>query len=95
MVNADVLKLRKTWCIVGCDILQDYPSKILLILSPQVIACSQTYSEYKVAVKKLVSLLKPGGFLTMFVDECSTHSTWLGKRSGVLCTLQWNKEKKP
>ena len=35
------------------------------------VACS-TYVEYKAAVKKLVALLKPGGFLTMFIVERQT-----------------------
>ena len=67
--------------IIGCDICQDYalsrkqdPFNVISTSHTLEVICG-TLFEYKAAVKKLVSLLKPGGFLTMFADECQTFYT--------------------
>ena len=39
-----------------------------------------TYPEYKEAVKKLVGLLKPGGFILMFIVERQTFYVVGGKK---------------
>jgi len=76
--DRETLLRQRITAIIGCDILQDYPLSTkqdpfdIISTSYCLENVSQTYSEYKMAVKKLASLLKPGGFLTMFVDECST-----------------------
>ncbi|XP_065917675.1 nicotinamide N-methyltransferase-like [Dysidea avara] len=76
--DREKLLRQRITAIIGCDIFQDYPLSIkqdpFEIISASLcleVACS-TYLEYKAAVKKLVTLLKPGGFLTMFVVERET-----------------------
>ena len=76
--DREKLLRQRVTAIIGCDIVQDYPLSIkqdpFEIISTSFcleIACS-TFHEYKAAVKKLVSLLKPGGFLTMFIVERET-----------------------
>ena len=95
--DRETLLRQRIAAIIGCDILQDYPLSTKqdpfdIISTNYCLECtSQTYSEYKVAIKKLVSLLKPGGFLTMFADECGTfymvgekrwHSLYLTMEQG-------------
>jgi len=64
--------------IVPCDILSDNPLLVkqepFEIISTSLcleVACS-SYAEYKASIKKLVGLLKPGGFLLMLVSERET-----------------------
>ena len=93
-----ILRQRIT-AIIGCDIFQDYPLSIkqdpFELISTSLcleVACS-TYVEYKAAVKKLVALLKPGGFLTMFIVERQTFYTVMDKRWPCLpVTLEQVKE---
>ncbi|XP_065916898.1 nicotinamide N-methyltransferase-like [Dysidea avara] len=76
--DREKLLRQRITAIIGCDILQDYPLSIkqnpfeIISTSLCLEAVCKTYPEYKAAVKKLVSLLKPGGFLTMFVVERQT-----------------------
>ena len=65
--------------IIACDIFCDNP---LITNQEQFdivstcwcleVACT-TYEQYKATVKKLVGLLKPGGFLLMYFDERSNY----------------------
>ena len=76
--DREKLLRQRITAIIGCDIFQDYPLSIkqdpFEIISTGVFleAACNTLLEYKAAVKKLVSLLKPGGFLTMCVIERQT-----------------------
>ena len=54
---------------------------------------ARTYAEYKEGVKKLVGLLKPGGFLLMFIVERETFYMVGGKKwSCLFLTLEQVKE---
>ena len=56
-------------------------------------AACKTFAEYKDGVRKLVGLLKPGGFLLMFVEERETFYMVGKKRWDVLyLTLEQVKE---
>ena len=85
--------------IIPCDILCDDPLLIkqepfeIISTSLCLEAACSTYAEYKKAVKKLVSLLKPGGFLVMFSVERETFYMFGGKKwSAVYLTLEQVKE---
>ena len=64
--------------IIPCDIFRDNPLLVKqepfeIVFTGLCLECAcTTYAEYKEAVKKLVGLLKPGGFLVMLVDERET-----------------------
>ena len=64
--------------IVPCDISWDNPLPIenksyeIVLTSLCLESACKTHAEYKVAIKKLVSLLKPGGFLVMITAERET-----------------------
>ena len=85
--------------IIACDIFCNNP--LLVKQEPFEIvntsfclesACT-TYAEYKEGVKKLVGLLKPGGFLLMFIVERETFYIIGEKRwSAVYLTLEQMKE---
>ena len=76
--DREKLLRQRITAIIGCDIFQDCPLSIkqdpfeIISTSLCLEAVCKTYLEYKAAVKKLVTLLKPGGFLTMFVVERDT-----------------------
>ena len=97
--DREKLLRQRITAIIGCDIFQDYPLSIkqdpFELISTSLcleVACS-TYVEYKAAVKKLVALLKPGGFLTMFIVERQTFYTVMDKRWPCLpVTLEQVKE---
>ena len=85
--------------IIPCDIFRDYPllSKqepyeiVITGLCLEVVC--KTYEEFKHSVKKLVGLLKPGGFLLMFMEERETFYMMGKKRWDVLyLTLEQVKE---
>ena len=69
--------LRSRIKITSCDITQEYPIGIAEEQMPFSVICTslclevacKSYSEYKTAVKRLGKLLKPGGYLVMFVAE--------------------------
>ena len=70
---------KRVSSIIACDILCDNPLLVeqepFEIVSTSLCletACT-TYTQYKHAVRKLVGLLKPGGFLVMFGVECETY----------------------
>ena len=73
----ELLRKRMT-NIIPCDIFSDNP--LLVKQEPFEIvftglcleAACTTYTEFKEGVKKLVGLLKPGGFLLMLLDERET-----------------------
>ena len=85
--------------IIACDILCDNPLFVkhepFDIVSTGLcleVVCS-TYTEYKEGVKKLVRLLKPGGFLLMFTEERTTFYMVGGKKwSCLYLTLEQIKE---
>ena len=65
--------------IIACDIYRDdplldkqEPFEIVTTSLCLEAACTASYAQYKKAVKKLVGLLKPGGFLLMFIVERQT-----------------------
>ena len=64
--------------IIACDIFRDNPLLVkqepfeIIQTSLCLEAVCTTYDEFKEGVKKLVGLLKPGGFLVMFIDERET-----------------------
>ena len=64
--------------IIACDIFCENPLLIeqepfeIISTSLCLEAACTTFTEYKEAVKKLVRLLKPGGFLLMFIVERET-----------------------
>ena len=64
--------------IIPCDIFRENPLLVKqepfeIVFTGLCLECAcTTYAEYKEAVKKLVGLLKPGGFLLMLVDERET-----------------------
>ena len=64
--------------VVPCDISWDNPLPIehepfeIVFTSLCLESACKTYTEYKVAIKKLVSLLKPGGFLLVIMAERET-----------------------
>ena len=76
--DREILLRQRIAAIIGCDIFQHYPLSIkqdpfeIICTSLCLEAACKTYIEYKSAVKKLVTLLKPGGFLTMFIVERET-----------------------
>lgn len=71
--------------IIPCDILRDNPLLVeqepfeIVFTSLCLESACKTYEEYKLAIKKLVGLLKPGGFLLMIVVERETFYT-VGKK---------------
>ena len=78
-----------------CDILCNDPLLIkqkpfeIISTSPCLEAACSTYVKYKEAVKKLVGLLKPGGFLLMITHEREAFYIFGGKKwSGVYLTLE-------
>ena len=85
--------------IIPCDIFRDNP---LLVKQEQfeiiqttltLEAACKTYAEYKDGVRKLVGLLKPGGFLLMFIEERETFYILGKKRWDILyLTLEQVKE---
>ena len=93
-------QLRKSISdIIPCDIFRDYPllSKQepyeIVITSLCLEVVCKTYAEFKHSVKKLVGLLKPGGFLLMFMEERETFYVMGKKRWDVLyLTLEQVKE---
>ena len=90
--------LRESICnIIPCDILREDPLFIKQQESFEIIqtsicleAACKTFAEYKDGVRKLVGLLKPGGFLLMFVEERETF-TWSEIKDGVFFTSHLNK----
>ena len=64
--------------IIPCDIFSDNPLLVKhepfeIVFTGLCLECAcTTYAEYKEGVKKLVGLLKPGGFLLMLLDERET-----------------------
>ena len=82
-------------CDIRCDdplLTKQEPFEIISTSLCLEAACS-TYIEYKEAVKKLVALLKPGGFLFMITHERETFYMFGGKKwSGVWLTLELVKE---
>ena len=70
--------LRSRLNIIPCDITQDrplgaYESKYEIILTSLCLEAScHSYEQYKMAVQKLAAMLKPKGFLVMFVVEEQT-----------------------
>ena len=72
--------------IIACDITQDYPLETkqepfdIVSTSLCLEAACKSYDEYKTAVKKLGSLLKPGGFMIMTAVESETFYMAGGKR---------------
>ena len=64
--------------IIPCDIFSDNPLLVKqepfeIVTTSLCLECAcTTYAEYKEGVKKLVGLLKPGGFLLMLLDERET-----------------------
>lgn len=72
--------------IIACDITQEYPLMIkqepfdIVSTSLCLEAACKSYDEYKTAVKKLGSLLKPGGFMIMTAVERETFYMAGGKR---------------
>ena len=66
--------------ITACDILRDNPLLAveqeafeIVFTSLCLEAACTTYAEYKEGIKKLVGLLKPGGFLLMVIVERQTY----------------------
>ena len=65
--------------IIACDILCDNPLLVeqeafeIIFTSLCLEAACTTYAEYKEGIKKLVGLLKPGGFLLMVIVERQTY----------------------
>lgn len=85
--------------IIACDILSDNPLLVeqepfeIVSTSLCLEVCCTTYPEYKKGVKKLVGLLKPGGFLIMFVVERQTFYMVGNKKwSCLYLTLEQVKE---
>ena len=65
--------------IIACDIICDHPLlvkqepfEITLVFAWKLLV--RHYAEYKEGVKKLAGLLKPGGFLLMFIVEHETFN---------------------
>ena len=81
--------------IIACDILRENPLLAeqepfdIVFTSLCLEAACTTYAEYKEGVKKLVGLLKPGGFLLMIIVERQTYYV-VGKKkwSSVYLTLE-------
>ena len=72
------LLCKRISSIIACDLLCDYPLAVkqepFEIVSTSLClesACA-TYIQYKEGIKKLVSLLKPGGYLLMIIVERET-----------------------
>ena len=90
---------RRITDIIPCDIFCDNPLLVkqepFEIIQTSLcleVAC-KTFAEYKDGVRKLVGLLKPGGFLLMFMEECETFYMVGNKRWDVLyLTLEQVKE---
>ena len=85
--------------IIPCDIHRDNPLIVeqepfeIVVTSLTLEVICKTYAEYKHGVKKLVGLLKPGGFLLMFMEERETFYMIGKKRWDVLyLTLEQVKE---
>ena len=81
-------------CDISCDnpIAEQEPFEIVFTSLCLESACA-TYEEYKVGVKKLVSLLKPGGFLLMIIVERETfYVDGKKKWSTLYLTLEQAKE---
>ena len=85
--------------IIPCDIFSDNPLLVkqepfeIVFTSLCLEAACMTYAEYKEGVKKLVGLLKPGGFLLMFIVERETFYMVGGKKwSCLYLTLEQVKE---
>ena len=85
--------------IIPCDIFSDNPLLVKqepfeIIFTGLCLECAcTTYAEYKESVKKLVGLLKPGGFLLMLVDERETFYMVREKKFSCLSlTLEQVKE---
>lgn len=92
--------LRKRICaIVPCNILCENPLFVkqepFEIISTSLcieVACT-SYPQYKEAIKKLVGLLKPGGFLLMYIVERETFYMFGKKKwSCLYLTLEQVKE---
>ena len=85
--------------IIGCDIFQDYPLSIkqdpfeVIYTSLCLEAACITYTEYKAAVRKLVTLIKLGGFLVMLIVERQTFYMVGNKKwTSLYLTLEQVKE---
>ena len=85
--------------IIPCDIFSGNPLLVkqepfeIVTTSLCLEAACTTYPEYKEAVKKLVGLLKPGGFILMFIVERQTFYVVGGKKwSCLYLTLEQVKE---
>ena len=82
-------------CDIFCDnplLVKQEPFDIVLTNLCLEVVCS-TFAEYKDGVRKLVGLLKPGGFLLMFLEERETFYMVGKKRWDVLyLTLEQVKE---
>ena len=94
----DLLRKRMS-NIIPCDIFRDNPLLVkqepFEIVSTSLClesACT-TYAEYKEAIKKLVGLLKPGGFILVFLVERETFYVVGNKKwSCLYLTLEQVKE---
>ena len=96
--RAELLRKRIS-SIIACDILCDNPLLIkqepfeIVYSSLCLEAACTTFTEYKEGVRKLVGLLKPGGFLLMFIVERQTYYVVGEKRLFTLyLTLEQIKE---
>ena len=85
--------------IIPCDINRDNPLIFeqepyeIVVTSLSLEVASKTYAEYKNGVKKLVGLLKPGGFLLMFMEERESFFMMGKKKWDILyLTLEQVKE---
>ena len=85
--------------IIACDIFCDNPLLVkqesfeIIQTTLTLESACKTYAEYKDSVRKLVGLLKPGGFLLMFIEERETFYILGKKRWDILyLTLDQVKE---
>ena len=81
----DLLRRRIT-SIVPCDALCDNPllsrQELHELVSTSLCleAACTTYAQYKEVVKKMIGLLKPGGFFMIVSPECATYYKFGGKK---------------
>ena len=94
----ELLRKRIT-AIVPCDALSDNPllgrQELFELISTSLCleAASTTYTQYKEVVKKMIGLLKPGGFFMIISPECATYYRFGGKKwSCLYVTLENVKE---
>ena len=93
--------LRSKLKVIGCDITQEHPIGLTEEVQPFTVistsfclevAC-ENYSEYKAAVKKLVKMLKVGGYILIdMVEDQSYYTVGEDKWSVLPLTLAQAKE---